>query len=37
MEENVIVVGDAKTFCINFDWPTDGDDNLKHGIQSMNL
>ena len=37
MEENVVMVGDSKTFCINFDWPKDDDENLKHDIYSMNL
>ena len=33
MEENMIVIRDAKTFCFNFDWPKYGDDNLKREIE----
>ena len=33
MEENMIVIRDSKTFCLNFDWPKDVDDNLKYGIE----
>ena len=29
MEENMIVIRDPKTFCFNFDLPTDVDENLK--------
>ena len=27
------VIRDPKTFSFNFDWPKDGDDNLKHEIE----
>ena len=30
MEENVIVIRDPKSFCFNFDWPKDADENLKY-------
>ena len=30
MEENTIVIKDAKIFCFNFDWPKDVGENLKH-------
>ena len=33
MEENIIVIRDPKTFCFNFDWPKDLDENLKHEIE----
>ena len=33
MEENMIVIRDLKTFCFNFDWPEDVDENLKHEIE----
>ena len=33
MEENMIVIRDAKTFCFNFDWHKDVDQNLKHQIE----
>ena len=33
MEENLIVIGDTKTFCFNFDWARDLDENLKHEIK----
>ena len=33
MKENIIVIRDPKTFCFNFDWPKDVDENLKHGIE----
>ena len=26
----MIVIRDPKTFCFNFDWPKDVDENLKH-------
>ena len=29
MVENMIVIRDLKTFCFNFDWPKDLDENLK--------
>ena len=32
-EENMIVIRDSKTFCFNFDWPKDVDENLKHEIE----
>ena len=41
MEENMIVIRDPKTFCFNFDWPKDFDENLKHESEfitkAMNL
>ena len=33
MEENMIVIRDPKTFCFNFDWPKDVDENLKHAVE----
>ena len=33
MEENLIVTRDPKTFCFNFDWLKDVDENLKHEIE----
>ena len=33
MEENLIVIREPKTFCFNFDWPKDVDENLKHEIK----
>ena len=30
MEENMIVIRDPKTFCFNFDWLKDVNENLKH-------
>ena len=33
LEGNMIVIRDPKTFCFNFDWPKDVDENLKHGIE----
>ena len=33
MKENIIVIRDPKTFCFNFDWPKDVDENLKHEIK----
>ena len=29
MEENMILIRDLKTFCFNFDFPKDVDENLK--------
>ena len=29
----MIVIRDSKTFCFNFDWPKDVDENLKHEIE----
>ena len=29
----MIVIRDLKTFCFNFDWPKDVDENLKHKIE----
>ena len=29
----MIVIKDSKTFCFNFDWPKDVDENLKHEIE----
>ena len=33
MEGDTIVIRDAKTFCFNFDWPKDVDENFKHEIE----
>ena len=33
MEENMTVIRDPKTFCFNFDWPKDFDENSKHKIE----
>ena len=33
MEEKMIVIRDPKTFCFNFDWPKNFDENLKHEIE----
>ena len=33
MEENMIVIRDPKTFCFNFDFPKDFDENLMHEIE----
>ena len=33
MEENLIVIRDPKTFCFDFDWHKDVDENLKHEIE----
>ena len=30
MEENMSVIRDPKTFCFDFDWSNDVDENLKH-------
>ena len=30
MQGNMIVIRDPKTFCFNFDWLKDVDENLKH-------
>ena len=32
MKENTTVIRDPKTFCCNFDWSKDVDENLKHEI-----
>ena len=29
----MIVIRDPKTFCFDFHWPKDDDDNLKHEIK----
>ena len=29
----MMVIRDPKTFCFNFDWPKDVDENLKHEIE----
>ena len=29
----MIVIRDLKTFCFNFDWPKDVDENLTHEIE----
>ena len=31
----MLVIRDPKTFCFNFDWPKDVDENLKHQIEFM--
>ena len=33
MEQNMIVIRDPKTFCFNFEWPEDVDENLKYKIK----
>ena len=33
MQENMILIGDPKTFCLNFHLPKDVDENLKHEIE----
>ena len=33
MEENMIVIMDPKTFCFNFDWSKDDEENLKYKIE----
>ena len=33
MDENMIMIRGPKTFCFNFDWPKDVDENLKHEIE----
>ena len=33
MEQNMVVIGDLKTFCFSFDWPKDVDENLKHEME----
>ena len=33
MEENIIVIRDPKTFCFNFGFPKDVDENLKREIE----
>ena len=33
MEENMIMVGDPKTLCFNFDLPKDFDESLKCEIE----
>ena len=37
----MFVIRDPKTFCLNFDWPQDIGENLKHKIEfimkTMNL
>ena len=32
MEENMTVIKDPRTFCFNFDWPKDVDEDLKYEI-----
>ena len=29
----MVVIRDPKTFCFNFDWPKNVDENLKHEIE----
>ena len=33
MDEKIIIIRDPKTFCFNFDWPKDVDENLNHEIE----
>ena len=33
IKENMIMIGDPKTFCFNFDWPKNVDEDLKHEIE----
>ena len=33
MKEDMIVIRDPKTFCFNFDWPKDVDENLKYKLE----
>ena len=33
MDEKIIMIRDPKTFCFNFDWPKDVDENLNHEIE----
>ena len=33
MEENMIVIRYPKTFCFNFDWTKDVDENFKNEIE----
>ena len=33
MEQNMIVIRDPKTYCFNFDWPKDVDENLKYEVE----
>ena len=33
MEENMTVIRDPKTFCFNFDWSKDVDEDLKYEIE----
>ena len=33
MQENMVVMGEPKTFNVDFHWPRDVDENLKHGIE----
>ena len=33
MQGNMIVIRDPKTFCLNFDWPKDVNQNLRHKIE----
>ena len=35
MEESMMVITDPKTFCFNFDFPKDVDENLMHEINSL--
>ena len=35
MEENIIVIRDPKTFCLNFDFPKDVDESLIDEIEFM--
>ena len=33
MEENMIMIRGPKILCLNFNWPKDVDENLKHKIE----
>ena len=33
MEENIVLIGDTRTFCFNFQWSKDVDDKMKHEIE----
>ena len=33
MEQKMVVIGEPKPFCFDFDWPNDFDENLKHEIE----
>ena len=33
MKENMVVIGEPKTFYFDFDWPKNVDKNLKHEVE----
>ena len=35
MEKNLIAITYSKTFCFNFNWPKDFDENLKHEVECI--